>query len=154
MDKKKLKIIIPVILVVVVAALLLINKNPADKDIGSAKIPATDNIEPSPSRVVQAYMNATLGTLPSTSLNYEIAKEFLTENLRAQFTDDSFVPKSYGIQQGPDEIKIKSENIDGNSAIVAVQAFYGKEIGVLWNFTLELEDGLLWKIAEIENKAP
>jgi len=88
-------------------------------------------------------MNATLGTLPNASVNHEIAKEFLSKTLRAQFTNDSFVPRSYGIQQGPDEIKIKSENIDGDSAIVAVQAFYGKEIGLLWNFTLELEDGLL-----------
>ena len=38
--------------------------------------------------------------------------------------------------------------------LIVVQAFYGKEIGLLWNFTLELEDGLLWKIAKIENKEP
>lgn len=103
----------------------------------------------SPFTIVDQYTKATLGTIPGAKVDYEKAKEYLADNLRKQFTDLSFVPLSYGIQDGPTEVKIEKENISGNKATVKVIGFYGGEPGRIWEFNLILEQNQ-WKISEIK----
>jgi hypothetical protein len=106
-----------------------------------------------PNEVVENYTNATLGTLPNASVDYQKAKTYLDDNLRSQFTDDSFVPQSYGIQQGPDDVSIEVVYKKEDEAKVLVEAYYGEEMALAWLFSLTRVNGE-WKISTIEEYQP
>lgn len=101
--------------------------------------------ETTPSEVVENYMNYTLGTIPTASLDYEAAKDYLSVEMLSQFVDDSFVPLSYCIQMGPDDVIVDSEDISGELALVQVSSSYGSGWEEAWEFSLIIEDNE-WKI--------
>ena len=67
---------------------------------------------PSPVGIVNFYMNYTLGKLSNAEINYDKAKELLTPDFAEEFQDSSFVPSSYCIQDGPDKVRITSDDYD------------------------------------------
>jgi hypothetical protein len=100
-----------------------------------------------PEEVVSQYALYTLGSLGG-DVDYELAKEYLDEGLRAQFTDDSFIPVSYGIQEGPIWANIEFVSTDEvGMAHVVLYGFYdaGGLLGEDWEFVLEKQKGR-WKI--------
>lgn len=105
-----------------------------------------------PSEVVDSYMKATLGAIPGANLNYTLAKNHLVPEMQAQFDDASFVPLSYCIQNGPDTVRIESEDISDDEATVRVSTQYGADFGApfeeTWDFLLDRQEGA-WKIASI-----
>lgn len=101
----------------------------------------------SPQEVVSIYMKSTLGTLSGSDINYNLAKHYLTKELEKEFTDSSFIPLSYCIQDGPSEVKIDLEKINDRKAKVRVSAKYG-EWQEMWEFNLIIEEDK-WKINEI-----
>lgn len=105
------------------------------------------------SKVVEEFMACTLGTIPQScpSDNKDsIAKSHLTLEMRADYNSDTFIPYTYCIQMGPDNVKIESETATGNFSYVTVSAKYGTDdYYPMWMFTLIIEDGE-WKIKEIQ----
>jgi len=102
-----------------------------------------------PQDVVTSYMKQTLGTIPGSSLDYISAKLLLTSTYQEQFTDSSFVPISYCIQDGPDDVRIDSETSLGDSAAsIQVSARWGADWQVVWVFQLVLENNQ-WRIADL-----
>jgi hypothetical protein len=71
--------------------------------------------------------------------------------LKSQYSDESFVPRFYGIQDGPTSVKIISENISGDEATVRVDASFG-DMTAAWAFILT-KDGNKWLISEFRNDA-
>jgi hypothetical protein len=104
-----------------------------------------------PTEVTENFILATLGTVPSATIDYDKAKTYLSENQKSFFTDDSYVPMFYGIQEGPDSYKVISEYINGDTATVRIDAVYG-EMMTAWAFTLIWEDGA-WKIDSFRDDA-
>lgn len=103
-----------------------------------------------PTKVVNTYMKYTMGTIPGAEVDYEAAKEYLTQNMLDQFTDITFVPLSYCVQLGPDDVNVKSENIVGQMATVRVSGQYGTDdFTDMWNFSLVVQNNE-WRIDEIE----
>lgn len=107
----------------------------------------------SPEEVVTMYTRATLGRIAGSLIDYDLAKTLLGSEMKAQWTDDSFVPLSYGIQDGPDEIAMEEAIIKGNGNIATmnVNAYWGGELQVVWNFTLELVNNE-WKITILDSE--
>lgn len=101
-----------------------------------------------PKEVVGKYMRATLGTIPEANVNLEKAKEYVTDELKDKLDDPSFIPLSYGIQDGPTDIKLESENIDDDAATVIVSGIYGTTSQIKWQFDLILK-GKNWKITKM-----
>ncbi|MDD5551926.1 MAG: hypothetical protein PHI88_02095 [Candidatus Pacebacteria bacterium] len=104
-----------------------------------------------PTKVVEDFMKYTLGTLPDSNIDYETARNLFIEDLKSQYSDDSFVPRFYGIQDGPDSAKFISENISDNEATVRVDVSFG-EMTTAWAFLLKKE-GDLWLISGFRNDA-
>lgn len=104
-----------------------------------------------PSAVVQKYMRLTLGTIPGAELDYEKAKDYLSAELKELFSDVTFVPVSYCIQQGPEDVKIISEDItsDEMEATIRVSAKWGENWQQPWEFLLIYGSGG-WKIKQIK----
>jgi len=100
-----------------------------------------------PSKVVEIYMKSTLGTLPDSKIDYDLAKEYLAPELKERFDEPGFIPLSYCIQDGPNDVRIDSEEISDSSAKVRVSAEYG-EWQDMWEFGLVVREGE-WKIKEI-----
>jgi len=46
----------------------------------------------------------------AVEVNYEKARAYLSDNMKAQYPDDNWVPMLYGIQDGPTSVKFISEN--------------------------------------------
>jgi len=68
------------IIAVVVGGIIFLSKKPNDKNLIQPKKTLTkqQNVHSvQPKNVVLAYMKSTLGTLPDSFIDYEIAKEFL-----------------------------------------------------------------------------
>jgi len=105
----------------------------------------------SPSDVTESFILSTLGTVPGAQINYEKAKKYISADLLAQWTDDSFIPTFYGIQDGPEAYEIKTQSISGDTASVKVDVTYG-EMMTGWAFMLVKENGA-WKIDEFRNDA-
>lgn len=101
----------------------------------------------SPTQVVETFMRHTFSTISGGEVNYEAAKNYLTEDLKAQFTDNSFVPILYGIQNGPDSARVLSEEISGSDAAVKVQG-YLSDSTITWVFELVKENSS-WKINDV-----
>jgi hypothetical protein len=105
-----------------------------------------------PQEVVTMYMRATLGTIPGSLIDYDLAKTLLTDDMLSQWTDDSFVPISYGIQQGPDSIEFIDSKISEDNATVRVWGYWGEDVGRDWTFVLKKEDSawLIYGIKVVE----
>lgn len=101
-----------------------------------------------PTAIVENYLKATLGTIPEAQINYETAKKYLAYDLVAKFNSPGFVPLSYCIQDGPQNIRIKSGENLGDKAAVKVEASWGDEWTERWEFVLIKESGQ-WKINKI-----
>ncbi len=101
----------------------------------------------SPRKIVDSYLKSTLGTIPEANIDYEIAKQYLSAEFKKEFTNPSFVPISYCIQDGPSEVRIDSEETSNNIAEVIVSAKYG-EWQEMWKFGLIVEQEE-WKIDDI-----
>jgi hypothetical protein len=104
----------------------------------------------SPSDITEEFMLSTLGTLPGAKIDYAKAKTLASQKLLAQWTDDSFVPQFYGIQDGPTTYEITTQSISGTSATVKVEVRWA-ETGLAWAFSLVDESG--WKINSFRNDA-
>lgn len=112
---------------------------------------ATLSEELTPDEVVQTFMYSTLGTLPGAGIDYDLARSYMTDGLKSQYSGDSWVPDFYGIQDGPTSVKFISENISGDLATVRYDPSWG-EMGLGWAFILENVDGQ-WLISEFRNDA-
>jgi len=97
----------------------------------------------SSSEIVNDYMLFTLGTLPGAKVDYEQAKPLMSEEFRTQFVDTMFIPMTYGIQDGPEKIKIIKNYQEAGAELVDVQGYWGGEAGKVWTFRLIMEDGQL-----------
>lgn len=129
-------------------------KSPGEQP--SSKAEETIKLPETPSEIVNTYLKATLGGIPGANLeypSYDSAKQHLVSELRNRFTTPAFVPQSYCIQDGPDNVKIESEEISGNMANVRVSAQYGAQFNAhfedRWGFVLIIDKGE-WKIKEIK----
>lgn len=105
------------------------------------------------SKVVEEFMSCTLGTIPqkcSSDNKDEVAKKHLTLEMRTDYNSSGFIPTTYCIQEGPNDVRIDSEYEDGGFAYVMVSAKYGSDdFQPFWNFILVVQDGE-WKIKEIQ----
>lgn len=110
-------------------------------------------IAPSPTEVVSFYLYSTLGSLEGAEIDYDKAKEYLTPELKQEFIDPMFIPASYCIQDGPDEVYIhKKEQLMPDSVNVKVSALYSEEWSEMWGFILtpdEENPDNDWLISEI-----
>ncbi|OIN89418.1 hypothetical protein CO019_00390 [Candidatus Berkelbacteria bacterium CG_4_9_14_0_2_um_filter_42_30] len=111
---------------------------------------ATQPVE-SPKEVVYSFMLSTLGTLPNAEINYDLARSYMTDKLKSEYSGESWVPMFYKIQDGPTSVKFISENISGNSTTVRYDPTWG-EMALGWAFILEKVNGK-WLISEFRNDA-
>jgi len=105
----------------------------------------------SPTDVAENFIVYTLGTVPGAEIDYDKAKALASQNLLTQWTDDSFVPQFYGIQEGPDTYEMTTQTISGDTAVVKVEVRWG-DMGLAWAFGLVKENGL-WKIDSLRDDA-
>lgn len=120
----------------------------------SASVSPTSSSQPqiAPKKVVENFMNNSIGTIPTASLDFNAARSYLPNDLKAEYSDDAvFAAKFYGYQQGPTSVKIISENIKGDDASVKVNAFWG-DTGQGWTFGL-LKTNNQWLIIDFRNDA-
>ena len=110
---------------------------------------STESPSDPPSVVTEAFMLATLGTLPGASLDDSRAKGLMTASYAPEFDSPGFVPLTYGIQDGPTSYEIAEEEISGSTATVTVWGYWRGDLGRLWQFRLERESDA-WQIAGIE----
>ncbi len=122
------------------------NQTTSDQSTQTEKEPAV-----APTKVAENFILSTLGTVPNAEINYEEAKTYMSEELKAQFTEDTFIPEFYGIQQGPDGYEMKTETINGDTSSVKVDAKYGAMMQS-WAFIL-VKEASEWKIDEFRNDA-
>ena len=122
------------------------NQTTSDQATQTEKEPAV-----APTKVAENFILSTLGTVPGAKIDYEEAKTYMTEGLKAQFTENTFIPEFYGIQQGPDGYEMKTETINGDTASVKVDAKYGATMQS-WAFIL-VKEASEWKIDEFRNDA-
>jgi hypothetical protein len=97
---------------------------------------------------VEAFLKATLGTVPGAAIDYDRARSLMTTSYAAQFDSPAFVPATYGIQDGPTSYDFASEEIAGTTATVEVIGEWGGDPGRRWVFALNQEGGS-WKIGAI-----
>jgi hypothetical protein len=119
---------------------------------GPTTIKNTSSVgEEESSEIVKEYMKYTLGSVPGVSVEYDKAKTLLTPELRKQFKDSMFVPISYCIQNGPDDVRIVSTKTDEKMKLtnVVVEAKYDNKWKKMWNFKTVLVEGKNWKIDKI-----
>jgi hypothetical protein len=102
--------------------------------------------------IVMNYMKNTLGTIPGANINYDSAKDYLTPDLEAEFTTPMFIPASYCIQDGPENVKITESDYDEdhNWIDIVVQGQYGDEWMDMWDFVVVPVEGDKWMINEIK----
>ena len=115
----------------------------ATRDMDTDGTSPTDNTE--------NFIACTLGTVPGAVISYDLAKTYMSATQKSLFTDDSYIPEFYGIQEGPDTYEMKTQTINGDIATVRVDVLYG-EMMEAWAFVLIWEDGA-WKIDEFRNDA-
>ena len=110
-----------------------------------------ESLPPMPAEVVENYMKHTLGTIPGAEIDYDKAKEYLSDELKAQFINPMFVPSSYCIQDGPEDVSIVSDEIvTGGDVGVVVEGKYGGEWEEMWQFLVIPTGDLSWSINKIE----
>ena len=102
-----------------------------------------------PSAVVDAFVLATLGSLPGAAVDDDMARSLMTEGYAAEFDSPEFVPLTYGIQQGPDSYQIASEEVFEPTATVLAHGYWGSDLGRQWRFALVREHSV-WRISGID----
>ena len=107
-------------------------------------VPALD-----PAEVVDAFIRATLGTVPGAVIDYDRARGLMTVAYAREFDSPDFVPLTYGIQEGPSSYGVAGADISGSRATVVVSGYWGADLGREWGFRLQQEDGL-WRIGAID----
>lgn len=100
-------------------------------------------------QVVENFMKYTLGTLPGAEVNYDKARAYLSDNMKAQYPGDNWVQKLYQIQDGPTSVKFISENPSEDSVVIRYDPSWG-EMSLGWSFTLE-KDNNVWFITGFSN---
>ena len=113
--------------------------------------PAVAEPDQTPTKVVETFMNATLGTLPNAKIDYTLARTYMTDALKAQYSGETWVPQFYGIQDGPISVKFISQNVVGDEAFVRFDPSWG-EMSLGWSFTLEKTSNT-WLISGFQNDA-
>lgn len=106
--------------------------------------------EETPQQVVENFMKYTLGTLPGASINYDKARDYLSDTMQAQYSGEGWVPRFYGIQDGPDSVVFKFENQTEDGVVLRYDALWGNEVGIGWAFTMA-KDGNKWYIDGFSN---
>jgi hypothetical protein len=101
-----------------------------------------------PAAVVDAFIRATLGSVPGAAVDHDRARALMTAEYAADFDSPEFVPLVYGIQDGPTSYEIASEDLSGSAATVLVLGYWGDDLGRRWSFALDQEGGA-WKVAAI-----
>ena len=122
--------------------------NNTDFNTGVVTPPIDDEIV-SEDMVVTRYMQHTLGSIPGADVDYEKAKKYLTEDLKAQFTNPMFVPSSYCIQDGPDNVRVASNELGTGTIDIVVEGQYGGKWQKMWQFSLVPDGDLSWLISKI-----
>ncbi len=109
------------------------------------------DLELPPSDVVKDFIWFTVGTVTGSSLDYNEAKKLVSYELAQQMNDSTFIPQALCMQQGPDEIKIYSEDISADNMVaqVKVKADWGGDWQIPWEFEL-INGSTGWKIKEIK----
>lgn len=113
-------------------------------ETGADKISATE--------VVEDYLLLTLGTLPDANVDYDAAKELLTPDKASEFVNPTFIPMSYCIQDGPDEVSVgPAEFVENyNWFVVSVKARWGMdEWEKMWEFQVVPVEGGEYMINDI-----
>lgn len=105
----------------------------------------------SPTDIAERFILCTLGTVPGSRIDYAKARSLMSAARQAEFTDDSYIPSFYGIQDGPDRYEMKLQTISGNSASVTVDVVYG-EMMMGWAFLMVREGGE-WRVDGIRTDA-
>lgn len=103
-----------------------------------------DLLEPSKAalkKTVTTFMKATLGTIPGAAVDETLARSLLVPKLQKEFDAPGFITQSYGIQDGPDEVKIETVIEKDNIGMVIIAALYGGKKQVQWDFSLENNSG-------------
>ena len=127
------------------------SKNANTNTNASIAPPLGNDIGMDPSEVVEKYMKLTLGSIPGTTVDYDTAKDYLVNDLKAQFTNPMFVPASYCIQDGPDNVRILSDELAGSTIEVVVEGQYSGIWQEMWQFSLVPDKpNMSWLISEIK----
>ena len=122
--------------------------NKDDTDTTTHKTDTTsDDFRLPPSETAKDFIGYTLGTVTGSSLDYDTAKDIVSESI-ANGLDAESIPTMYCIQNGPDEIKIYSEEESGDNANVVISAKYGSTWDQMWKFGLSYD--VNWQINSIE----
>jgi len=103
-----------------------------------------------PTEVVTMFTRATLGGIPGSLVDYDLAKTLIGSEMASDWEDagNSYVPLTYGIQQGPDTVEMVDEQIEGDHATVEVQGYWGGEVQKAWYFELD-KSGSEWIITKL-----
>ena len=142
-------VIVVIVVVLILGAGYINNKNKNVNTSSSIKNPQGNDIYMEPGEIVDLYMYFTLGSIPNASVDYDTAKQYLTYDLKTQFTNPMFVPTSYCIQDGPDDVRIVSNKpVDGNVEIV-VEGQYNGVWQEMWQFSLIPKGDMAWLIQKI-----
>jgi hypothetical protein len=99
--------------------------------------------------VVDAFILATLGTVPGAAVDDDVARSLMTKGYAAEFDSPEFVPLAYGIQQGPDSYGIASEGVFEPTATVLARGYWGSDLGRQWRFAL-VRENTVWRISGID----
>jgi len=102
-----------------------------------------------PAEVVEAFVLATLGTLPGAELDEAKARSLMTTAYAPQFDTPGFIPLTYGIQDGPTRYQIAGQAVSESGAMVEVVGYWGESADRRWDFSLQKEEGQ-WRIAGIQ----
>jgi hypothetical protein len=116
--------------------------------IQEEKKAAVEKGQQDPQELVQAFMQATLGTIPNAEIDYDKARTMMTSQYAQEFTSPAFIPQAYAMQDGPSKVEFESKDIMGDTAEVVIMGYWGEDLQMRWKFELEKEDGL-WKISFI-----
>jgi len=103
-------------------------------------------------QAAENFMKLTLGTLPGAQVDYEKAREYLSDTMKVQYSGDGWVPRFYGIQDGPDSVSFISENPTEDGVVLRYDAIWGQEVGLGWAFTM-VKDNNKWYIDGFRNDA-
>lgn len=124
-------------------------EEPAPEPTGETVQVVPEEPAAQPAAVVEAFVLATLGTLPGAELDEAKARSLMTAAYAPQFDTPGFIPLTYGIQDGPTSYQIAGEAVSGEAATVEVVGYWGESADRRWDFSLEQEEGH-WRIAGIQ----
>jgi hypothetical protein len=105
----------------------------------------TETTTLSPTKVVETFMKATLGSIPGALIDYDLARTLMTTSYAAEFDTPMFIPQAYAMQDGPDSYEVTNEEILADTATVTVLGHWGTTNQMYWMFELEKEAGD-WKL--------